>query len=145
MTQRCIHGFAPVVTKNHAVMSGIYTVPEVCPRLSFGPIWQLWGFHKSTIFLLVLKLRSITLINHPEHKVFTSWFKSCKRSCCFQAPHGIKPGPSPKLSGFGIFKGLVAPATLFIYFYINRADIQYFIYTTRRVPLHLLSSLLSAR
>ncbi len=32
-------------------------------------------------------------------------------------------------------------ATLFIYFYINRADIQYFIYTTRRAPL-LLSSLL---
>ncbi len=35
-------------------------------------------------------------------------------------------------------------ATIFIYFYINRADIQYFIYTTRRAPL-LLSSLLSAR
>ncbi len=28
--------------------------------------------------------------------------------------------------------------TLFIYFYINRADIQYFIYITRRVPLLLL-------
>ncbi len=35
-------------------------------------------------------------------------------------------------------------ATLFIYFYINRSDLQYFINTTRRAPL-LLSSLLSAR
>jgi hypothetical protein len=26
-------------------------------------------------------------------------------------------------------------ATLLIYFYINRVDIQYFIYTTRRAPL----------
>ncbi len=32
-------------------------------------------------------------------------------------------------------------ATLFIYFYFNRAYIQYFIYNTRRVPL-LISSLL---
>jgi hypothetical protein len=48
----------------------------------------------------------------------------------------VNPDPDP---GF-----LVARCHSFHLFYINRADIQYFIYTTRRASL-LLSSLLSAR
>jgi hypothetical protein len=50
-----------------------------------------------------------------------------------------------KIYIFFFLKCLVARCHSFLFiFYINRADIQCFIYTTRRAPL-LLSSLLSAR
>jgi hypothetical protein len=43
--------------------------------------------------------------------------------------------------GLILFRGLVACGHSFYLFYINRAYIQYFLYTTRREPI-LISSLL---